>query len=104
MPNESKSSRFILLAGLLVILVWALFPPRRSSHPQYSQPTSRGGVAGAVRIPRAFLLSADFPVGKTSDGQVLRAEVDGGQLLAELTVIGAATAIAYVWMSRRAAP
>jgi hypothetical protein len=90
LPRHTKS---ILLIGLCLCLICALFPPRTTTTTSSFQFDTTGGKL----IPtRAFLFAPDFGIYIHPNGTVLPTVVDGGQLLAELVLIASSTGILIV--------
>jgi hypothetical protein len=88
---KTRHQTVILLIGICLCAICALFPPRRPVLPQdYDHNTSDG------KVPHAFVFSDDFYAYHPSgDGLGLRylVEVDSGQLLVELVLIASLTGI-----------
>ncbi len=88
----TKTTRVILLVGIALCVIWALFPPRRINNTSSFQFDHRqDGKLAAYDIPHAFLFSPDYGIYRAPESAVFSAEVDGGRLLAQLVLIGALT-------------
>jgi hypothetical protein len=89
----SKRTPLVLLVGICICVVCALFPPRRINNTSSFQFVQEGGKLTPYDVPRAFLFSPDFAVYRAPGSAVFPAEVDGGRLLAQLVLIGSLTGV-----------
>jgi hypothetical protein len=89
---KTRHQTVILLIGICLCAVCALFPPRRPVLPQDYDHNTKGG-----KVPHAFAFSDDFHVYSVTrpDGIGLSylVEVDSGRLLVELVLIASLTGI-----------
>ena len=87
----------VLLVGIGLCAICALFPPRGLIKPtDYGFMIRARSVSPLVIVPRAFLFSSDFALYQTVNDGVhysYPVEVDSGRLLAELVLVGALTGI-----------
>src|SRR4030095_17168112 len=90
----SKRTPLVLLVGLCICVVCALFPPRRINNTSSFQVVQEGGKLTPYDVPRAFLFSPDFAVYRAPGSAVFPAEVDGGRLLVQLVLIGSTAGVA----------
>ena len=88
----TRNTSVVLLVGICLCAIFALFPPRRINNTSSLQFEQRqDGKLTPYDIPHAFLFSPDFGIYRASGSWVFPAEVDGGRLLAQLVLIGALT-------------
>ena len=87
----SKRTALVLLVGIGISVICALFPPRRINNTSSFQFVQEGGRLTPYDVPHAFLFSPDFGVYRAPGSAVIPAEVDGGRLLAQLVLIGSLT-------------
>jgi hypothetical protein len=85
----TKTTKIVLLVGICLCAICALFPPRCIHNRSSSEFDKRkDGQLAPYDVPHAFLFSPDFGIYHGPNGWVFPAEVDGGRLLAELVLIG----------------
>ena len=88
----------ILAVGVAACLIVLLFPPLRCPSAYYEQPQLVGAAIGghfeAVQIPR-FSGFYGPSLSKLKDGAVVRTEIDAGELLRELALVGVLFGAAY---------
>ena len=91
----TKKNTLILVFGIVLCALCALYPPRRINNTSSMQFDNRGdGKIRPLEVTRAVLFSPEFGIGRVrGNGAVFPAEVDGGGLLAELVLIGALTGL-----------
>jgi len=89
-PVMTRATHWILLAGLALCVLCALFPPRRLNHGSFELDARWGVGEGMPVLPHVFLFSPEFGLYRAW-GMVIPAEVDSGMLLADLVLIGSLT-------------
>jgi hypothetical protein len=88
----NKTTRIVLLTGVCLCAICAVFPPRRINNTSSFQFVTReDGKFAPYDVPRAFLFSPEFGIYRAAGGTLFPAEVDGGRLLAQLVLIGTLT-------------
>jgi len=105
---KTKKQTAILIIGICLCAVCALYPPRKMANPSDLRFLIEGGnttseiITPEIVIPHAFLFSMDFGLysssirtGVNPDSRLVRykVEVDDGRLLAELVLIASLTGI-----------
>jgi hypothetical protein len=85
--------RGVGIAACLFVLV---FPPLRSPSPYFGEPQLVDQQFFAVQISRFSAWRPDLA--RLSHGQVLRTEVDAGELLRELALVVVLFGAAYFWL------
>jgi hypothetical protein len=81
----------ILLIGIFLCLICALFPPRSFTNTSSIQFDNSGGKLAPFGVTHAFLFDPDFGIYRGPNSMVFPAVVDGGRLLAELVLIASLT-------------
>jgi hypothetical protein len=91
----TKRNTLILVFGIVLCALCALYPPRRINNTSSMQFARSGdGKVRPLDITRAVLFSPEFGIGRIrGDSAIFPAEVDGGSLLAELVLIGSLTGL-----------
>ena len=82
----SKAKRSIILIGIALSAICALFPPRYATGNTILQPKANGGLY-APDPSHDFLFFPDFNVYHGPYSQVFPVALDGGRLLAELVLV-----------------
>jgi hypothetical protein len=92
----------VLLVGICLCALCALFPPRRINNTSSFQfDEQQNGKLTPYDIPDAFLFSPEFAIYRAPGSAVFPAEVDGGRLLAQLVLIGSLTGVLVLVPSLR---